>query len=314
MVKYDKNIQQQLDLRQKRLSSQKALTRNKIKAQQEAIQGYYNEPSMPMDVNLEEELNNPQSQIRIATDNCLKLISNQNEAYKLLELLQYNDIIVVFNTSFPKIYREIKSKYNNLTAKHAFQLIIKIMDGSSDPITNEQFKSTLNTIYKYLTSLKSKGKHNGSYNDTNIEDVDRSIQEFNALLLTFDNVNDEGKEELKNQIDIADTSNIINNVSAIINNDTLNNVYDNNSVVLEDVDEDVDEHEDEDVYNEDNIINPIRLEDIASIFGRNDRDELLNLANNIDIGNEKTTDDKKISTLKGLYKKYGAGYILGKLI
>jgi hypothetical protein len=230
---YDASKTRELELRRQRLNSEKQVSNKKVQAQQQVRQ-----PSVDFDNGLpekdfEEQERDNEQQIKIASENVLKLVKNKNEAYTLLDMLVEHYVIYDFNINFPRILRELQTNFKNLGANRAFTEIIKIINKEEAPLNTSSFLYALESLYDRIK--RDNGFNNGSDNGSDSSD---DLNKVEAVMQTYENLDDEGKRKLEDAIDIQQSAEtVLDEILDVISTKLLEKVYNEHKEDGEDEDE-----------------------------------------------------------------------------
>jgi hypothetical protein len=149
-MKYSQEFLKQQAMRRERLRKTSNMSSRKVEAQSLAKQGLAQTDPLPIQRDLEADLQDETLNISTAQKNTKRLIDDLKEASILLNELRENDLISDFNSMFPKIYSEVKSKYDILTGIQAFNVVYDIMTNANEPISNKNFMQALQGMYREI--------------------------------------------------------------------------------------------------------------------------------------------------------------------
>jgi hypothetical protein len=305
-MKYSKEYLNQQSLRRDRLQRQAQLSERKTKAQNLAKQGISTDDSQPYERErvLEDDLEDEALQIKQAQKNIAQLFKDKEEAAILLNRLRESDLIPKFNAKFPRIFRELKSNYGDVTAYDAYYIIIDVLASNNEPLTNKSFAQILNA---YVTQLKNEMKNIN--NKSEAQRLQDDLMKLDAVKKTYKQLNDSGKEILES------LSEDRNRILDFVEEGELNRLFDEEGDIDEDIkdsgdvfiedDSDYDEEEKKDyndVYVEDDsdeeennkVLQEWTAADIDKMFKNNDTASLEGVANVLKM---------KLTGLKGTYTK-----------
>jgi hypothetical protein len=287
-MKHSKEFYEQQSLRRDRLKRQAQLSERKTTAQNLAKQGISTDDSQPYERErvLEDDLEDEALQIKQAQKNIAQLFKDKEEAATLLNRLRESDLIPKFNAKFPRIFRELKSNYGDVTAYDAYYIIIDVLASNNEPLTNKSFAQILNA---YVAQLKNEMKNIN--NKSEAQRLQDDLMKLDAVKKTYKQLNDSGKEILES------LSEDRNRILDFVEEGELNRLFDeegdidedikdSGDVYVEDDVEDDDEDDDEDdEYNEeeyeekeDDLIKRLTAADIEQLFIDKDMEKLEDIA------------------------------------
>ena len=236
MVQLDKFRQREIDLRRQRMATQLANSKTRVQYQLEN-QGIYNTPPpSAMQTDYETESNDISAQLKQANDNVNNLLTDKNQAAQLLNLITENNLVTQFNSSYPKIYREVKTNYGKIGAQQAYNIIIEILNGNDKPVNKQQFEKILDNMYKavmqYQTTKRQTDYMKKIIDISSVVDIDDLVDRIEATKQTYDNLDDLGKKTLLSDFDDYNEVQAIGSILKMSENYNLNNVYNQNQNVL----------------------------------------------------------------------------------
>ena len=138
----------------------------------------------------EERATDETYQQEIGLKNTMKLLEDQNEAQQLLKQLRENDLLAIFNSLFPKIYRDKKENYDDISAFEAFKEIKLLIANDSDkekkqPISEKAFIKEIEKLIRIMDDkMRSRdNKHSSAY-----DSISDALLKIDAIRQTSQNV------------------------------------------------------------------------------------------------------------------------------
>jgi hypothetical protein len=150
-MKYSAKYLRESNLRSKRLQAQASLSDRKTKSQNLAKQGIVEEPSEILR-DFEADNQDETFQLGEAQKNTVKLIDDVNQANILLNKLRESDLLNRFNRQFPRIYREIKTRFGKIGGNKAFNEIVALLEEKNRPVTGQHFSTAIQELVSELRS------------------------------------------------------------------------------------------------------------------------------------------------------------------
>jgi hypothetical protein len=263
-MKHSKEFYEQQSLRRDRLKRQAQLSERKTTAQNLAKQGISTDDSQPYERErvLEDDLEDEALQIKQAQKNIAQLFKDKEEAAILLNRLRGSDAIPSFNAKFPKIFRELKSNYGDISADDAYYIILDVISSHNEPLTNKSFAQILNS---YVTQLKNEMKNVNNKNEA--QRLQDDLMKLKAVKKTYKQLTSDGKEILENLDDM-------DGILDFVEDGKLNRLFDEEGDIKDSgkayVEDDEDDSKDDDEYEEDD---EYEYEDDDYKYGEEEREE-----------------------------------------
>jgi hypothetical protein len=236
----------------------------------------------------------------------MQLISNKNEAYKLLDMLVEYNLVGEFNKQFPKILREIKTNFKNIGANKAFSEIDRIVSKTDVPLNAGDFRAILEGMYNDLIreQQKSRRGNNRTSKIIDITDIDDEINQVEALLLTYNSVDRNGQLQLEQTISLdGDQDSILEDVGSFLSSGGLDTIYNNFKNEDDDI---IQKINNQPIADDDQLIQEVTVKDIDEYFNNNDTDRLEQIVDALGY--------KDIKALKSMRTKRGTEYIWRKFL
>ena len=292
----------QQSLRHERLARQASLSNRKVKAQSLAKQGISMQEPEPMRRNLEDDLADEAYQLSEAQKNTKRLVEDLEEAAILLNKLRENDVILEFNEQFPKIFREIKTKFGRLTGNQAYNEIVAILTHANEPVSNKNFAQLLNAMFQDVKRDMQNAKSSSTHSQ--LED---EMLKLDAMQKTYKKLSKHSqkllesipkdKESFIDFVDEGELNRLFEEDRQEINEyGNINDIDDD--IIVEDAS---DEDDDEDDDNNDALIRSTTARDIDEIFRIGNQEAISRLAEYL---------GKRPKDLKTSYSRYGAKNIM----